>query len=570
MSTTLHFSLQRRLTLGIDIAEETVRGVLVTHRREGLSLIRSTEVDLKASQESDDSRCWSDGLHELLKRFSLARVHVNVSLPAGSYFIARYQLPNAPAKKIGEMILEKLEDHRLSFPLEESTISYVSQPHAPRGSYLVACAPKGLVSEVLAALNAAGATSFFILPSDMTVLTGILTSLGSKETLEKQQTIATLRIGRKESALTFYDDEGFRLRRVIPLGKNDVLQTRHTLSDRHTLSERHTLSDQVIDSPTDVDLVSRLPVENTPIQDRASTSTDPPTAGKDTVLQTNLGRVVSSIQKTLHFYRNRVGNSGVSTLYLLDDFRGLGTIESYFADKLQIEVRFYDGLHDLPFIDKPKQEFASRAESACYSPATSTALELKGDLSLVPKEELFLPRLRLFRSITRLTTGVLTLIMILLGVFYNINLHKHDALTEQAKSVSDELDRILQQDQMAESMLAKKQEQEQVLADIMYRKGRITKILKELSRIASPYASVERLDISLVRVDAALHMHGVFVAKEPDSRDRIRSSFINILEASPLLENISVQGDSWKRKGNFWVSSFILTADLSPTTSRRI
>ena len=40
----------------------------------------------------------------------------------------------------------------------------------------------------------------------------------------KDETVATLRLAANETVLTFYDLEGFRLRRIIPIGQRELFQ----------------------------------------------------------------------------------------------------------------------------------------------------------------------------------------------------------------------------------------------------------------------------------------------------------------------------------------------------------
>jgi hypothetical protein len=46
-----------------------------------------------------------------------------------------------------------------------------------------------------------------------------------------------------------------------------------------------------------------------------------------------------------------------------------------------------------------------------------SALETSRELSLIPREEMFLPKLRVFRTVTRLTAAILCIGMVILSIF---------------------------------------------------------------------------------------------------------------------------------------------------------
>lgn len=408
-----------------------MRGALVMHGRDGPELIRRAEINTPPSSEGVGFDRLSVALQKLLKQFSLARVHVNISLPASSYFIARYELPNVAAKKIGDMMLDKLEDHRLPFPLEESTISYAVQPRAPRGTFVAVTAPRQKVYAILSKLQSAGVTSFYLLPGDAT----LLNCVDYTEAAPRGRTVAAFRLGRKESVLTFFDDEGFRLRRIIPVGRRDLDRNMSPSGTGRVRSES-----EIIELYRE----GTAPLPSTGDAIEEETGLHSAAAKRNTHIQGCLGGIASEIQKTFHFYKNRIGKSEVNSLFLIDDFRGLPNIDAYFEEKLQIETRFLNGLGELPFAGKAKDEIPTQAEGSRFTLAVGSALELRGDLNLIPRNELFLPRLRVCRLVTRLTTIVLSVIMILLllVIFFAVYLPPLEAYEEQSALVRESHARI--------------------------------------------------------------------------------------------------------------------------------
>ena len=113
------FNFGNRLNLGIDITEKAVRGVLIAKKGAVASLLRWEEVPIVEDPQGSETDPWIPALHMLLKHFSLARAHVNVSLPSSSIFISRYQLPKVSSKAIGNSVLEKLEEDRLLKGLQQ-------------------------------------------------------------------------------------------------------------------------------------------------------------------------------------------------------------------------------------------------------------------------------------------------------------------------------------------------------------------------------------------------------------------------------------------------------------------
>jgi hypothetical protein len=94
--------------------------------------------------------------------------------------------------------------------------------------------------------------------------------------------------------------------------------------------------------------------------------------------------------------------------------------------------------------------------------------------------------------------------------------------------------------------------------------GRIARVMRELSQLTSPCATLDELDIRVRTKGSSLEMKGIFAVKEKEKCDSIRAGFINALEASPLLENVSMMTlQPWQPRGGYLASRFKLTADLT-------
>ena len=548
------FAIGNRLALGIDVSDGAVRGVLMNVRKEPPSALRWSEVPIRKGDRDSGQAPWAAALKKFFKEFSLTGVRVSISLPPADYFISRYEFPGIPAQKVGEGILKRLEEERFSFSLEEATISYAEVPKAAKGTFVVACVEKGKIAPVFSALHHAGAVDFDLLPANVS----IHNCLPAEEKDEEEEgadpaASAVLNLGRGESVLTFFDRKGFLLRRVIPIGRDDF---RRNMASSGLLSPKDEKDDERFAA-----LLGECPLETV---FKREEDRDLPREKKkilESVLPV-LGRLASSIRKTFHFCDTRITKDPTKILYLTGDFRGLTGIDGFFKRRLNVAVRFLDpiGSHAPP--EKIEKKKESAGERARFAEALGNALEERGDLSLVPKEELFLPRLRMLRAVVRVTAAVLLLGMILLTVFYTFGFKKLENAARISEAVTSRLEAMRG---MEKAVLMQKEQDlhgKTVVQGIVPPAGLLTATMKELSRLIPPFVSLDRLEIDSNGKTASLSMKGIFSLKDGDGADGSRSRFVNELEASPLLDNLSIHSQEWRKRGKSLISKFDISAHL--------
>lgn len=542
------FLLKPRLTLGIDISGTAVRGVLLNPKKERPVVIRVKEVPIRPAADPHDNPCM-DALKALLKEFSLSRVHVSISLPSSLYFISRYDLPHVSAQKIGEAILKQIEEEKLPVPIDEATISYAPLPGAGKGGYIVVCAEKDKISPLFPLLNGAGAVSYYILPSDVSVQK----CLDLTRDWNENGAAATFRLGREETVVTFFDGEGFRLRRIIPLGRKDFY---HCLVPAGLLPAGKKMDEEEI-----AEILSRYPLDKVN-SGTAAASSDGTAEKVYDALSPVLNRIISSIQKTMHFYETHVGMSKVDTLYLLDDFRGLSNFDGFLRGSLQVKVEHLNAINALEHSEMLSIESLGPSGRACFNTAVGNALEEVGETSLVPREELFLPRLRVLRTFARLTAVILCLCMILLSAFYA---HGYSNLEETAgitETVSAKLKGMLQIEGALLQMKEQTLKSRAVLGSLVSTSSQVTEAMKEIGNLLPSFVYLDRMELTSGVESSSLTMNGVIAVEAIEECDKVCSSFLNTLEASPILDNISMQSEKWTKHGDRMISAFCLTADL--------
>ncbi len=547
------FLLKPPLTLGIDISETAVRGVLLNLKKERPVVIRAKEVPIQTGARPHENPC-IDALKALLKEFSLSRVHVSISLPSSIYFISRYDLTNISSQKVEGAILKQLEEEKLPVPIGEATISYSQLPEPGKNAYIVICAEKDKINPLFSVLNGAGAVSYYILPSDVSVQH----CLDLVREKDEGGAAATFRLGREEIVMTFFDKGGFKLRRIIPMGRKDLYQC---LYQSGVAAAGSTLEEEELSS-----LLSRYPLDR--INSGAASSGSDQSAEKvyDS-LSPVLNRIISSIQKTFHFFETHVGLSKVDKLYLLDDFRGLSNFHAFLNSSLQLEVEHLNTIEVLDHSEKWSREESDIPDHACFNIAIGNGLEEAGETSLVPKEELFLPRLRVFRIAARLTAVILCLCMILLSAFYA---HGYANLAETAnisETVSGKLQGMLHLENALLQMKEESLKSRTVLGGLMAPSARIAATMKEIGNILPSYIYLDSMELSSGVESSSMTMKGIIAVDDSRECDKICSNFLNTLEASPFLENISMQSERWGKHGSQLISRFSLTADLCAAPS---
>ncbi len=549
------FGLRTGLNLGIDISEREVRGILLMQKKEGPHVIRLSSVPIDSSPAASRSAAAVDALKALLKEFSLSRVSVSISLQPSAYFIARYHFLGVAPQKIGELVLQKLEEEKLPFAIEDATISYAAQRRAPKGTYVAVCIERKRIAPIFSVLHGVGVSNFFLLPPDMSVEN----CLNLKGEWPKDETVATLRLAANETVLTFYDLEGFRLRRIIPIGQRELFQGVASTGEGE---------------------LRRNPAHEDGPRDLSGCSLDPRRAGRldssnpnkrlfDSV-QPVLRRLALSIKKTFHFYETHVGRSGVSTLYLIDDFENLNDIDRFLAQSLQVETRFFNANDHITFPEMALPEQGGEASVAALTVALGNALEEEGEVSLVPKEELFLPRLRVIRTVCRLTAAVLCLTMALLTFFYQNGFDNLKQTSDYSDTLAQQLHGMQQKEKLVLSLKAQSLKQNTVLDGLLPPEGCLRETLKETGRIVPPFVLLETMELHCSLERASLEMRGTFALDSLSERERVWSDFVHVLEASPHLENISLDtGRVWESDGARVTNTFTITADL-PVADKKV
>gem|GEM_PF-3081533 len=567
------FGLRTGLNLGIDISERRVRGILLMQRKEGAQVIRLCSMPVDTSPNVARSAALVDALKSLLKEFSLSRVSVSITLQPSAYFIARYQFPGVSSQKVGELVLQKLEEEKLPFAIEAATISYAAQPKAPKGTYLAVCIERSRITPIFSVLHGAGVSNFFLLPPDLSVEN----SLNLRGEWPKDETVATLRTAAHETVLTFYDQEGFRLRRIIPIGLKDLfknvlprtdgeLRLNQSPSGRgQSPSGRGQSPSGRGQSPADaLRELSRCSLD--PAHTENLDPSDPKKQIFDSVRPV-LRRLASSIKKTFHFYETHVGSSCVSTLYLVDDFENLLDIDRFLTQSLQVETAFFKATDHLAFPDTILSELNGDVATAQFTVALGNAIEEQGEVSLVPKEELFLPRLRLIRTVCRLTAAVLCLTMALLVFFYRNGYENLEQTADKSDALAQQLQGMQQKETMVLTLKEQTLRHSTVLGTLLPPKGCLTSTLKELGRIVPHFVLIESMELHCDLEQTSLEIKGTFALDKNEERNIVWSEFVNPLEASPHLKNIGFDRGDWVTKGSRMTNTFTITAEM-PTSGK--
>lgn len=548
------FGLRTGLNLGVDISEREVRGVLLMQRKEGAQVIRLSSVPVEASPTVARSTALVDALKALLKEFSLSRVSVSITLQPSAYFIARYQFAGVPTQKIGELVLQKLDEEKLPFAIEDATISYAARPDAPKGTYIAVCIERSRLTPIFSVLHSAGVSNFFLLPPDMS----IENCLNLRGEWPKDETVATLRIATNETVLTFYDQEGFRLRRIIPIGLRELFRGVLARGDGE-LKRTQAHSDALRD-------LSRCSLDP-----RHTEHLDPSDPNKQLFdsIRPVLRRLASSIKKTYHFYETHVGRSSVSTLYLIDDFENLLDIDRFLTHSLQVETRFFKATDFLSFPETILCDLNNEVDTAQLTVALGNALEEEGEVSLVPKEELFLPRLRVIRTVCRLTAAVLCLTMALLVFFYRSGYDNLEQTADYSDTLAQQLQGMKQKEELVLSLKEQTLRHSTVLGGLLPPEGCLTSTMKEAGRIVPHFVLLESMELCCDIDQASLDIKGTFVLDEKQRRSVVYTDFVMVLEASPHLKNIGIDPIVWEKKGSRVTSDFTITADLPASGKSR-
>lgn len=386
--------------VGIDIGSSSVKLAEIAHRQ-GQSVLlklRLHEIDPRLDAQSGQL----DALKNLFRDINTrdAKISVVISCPQCCTRIS--VIPFMPESEILQALKWEMRDS-VSIPMDHAVLDYAILQEIAEGGIrklrlAVACCPTETVNKYLDLLSRAG-----IQPSVFTQHSFALKNIIGCLCPRENKTVALLDIGCNMSEFLIFEEGHLAFSRKLPVaGRDFTEELTHALVSEHgrtelTLAEAESIKrkygirrsddSQILDDKvTNVQLVS--------------------------LLRPNVEKLITEIERSFAYYREKELGSPVESLVLLGGGGGLRNLPQNLSEALHVPVRLANPLAAFPsgsssvLNDEP--EMAHRVASAL-----GAAVGAPRDINLLPLEIRQRTKLLVKRSSMKalVTAGVVLMVL---------------------------------------------------------------------------------------------------------------------------------------------------------------
>jgi len=399
--------------IGLDIGSCSVKLAELARQQGKLVLLELKQQEIDSSEDNQDSQL--DALRNLFRDVNTKDAKINVVINCSQSCTKISVIPFMPKSEIVAALKWEMKNF-ISFPIEQAVIDYeilegVAEGGVKKLKVAVACCPQETVDRYLDLLSAAG-----IRPSLFTqhsfVSKNVINSLCPKE----KRAVALLDIGYTFSELAIFQDRELVFSRKLPVAGQDFTQemTQALVSDRGktelTLEEAESIKKEYGICRSNKSKVLEAKIA---------------CAQLISLLRPNLEKLVTEIERSFTFYREKEQGAPVELLLLLGGGGNLKNLTKKLSKNLHIPVQLGNPLVAFPLSgpsllgDEP--ETANR-----FASALGAALASPGDINLLPIEIKQQTKLLIKRSSIEALVTAFVVIMVLVYTGMRLRLGIYD------------------------------------------------------------------------------------------------------------------------------------------------
>jgi len=407
------FLSKRNRLIGLDMGSCSIKlAELADHRGEFiLSQLRLQEIDSR----KDNQGYQLDALKVLFRDINTRNARINVVINCSQSCTKIFVIPFMPKSEILQALEWQIRNC-ISFPIDQVVLDYeilqdIVEGGVKKLKVAVACCPRETVKKYLDLLSHAG-----IQPSLFTqhsfALKNVIEGLCSNE----NKTVALLDIGGNLSELVIFQDGELAFSRKLPVTGCDFTEemthalvsergkTELTLEEAESIKRKYGIHDsddsQMLDATvTSVQLVS--------------------------FLRPNLEKLVTEIERSLAYYREKEHGAPVELLVLLGGGGNLKNLTKHLSETLRIPVQLGNPLADFPS-DGPSVLNGKPETAHYFASALGAALASPSDINLLPVEIRQQTRLLIKRSSIKALVTAVVVILVLVYAGMRIKLETYD------------------------------------------------------------------------------------------------------------------------------------------------
>lgn len=381
-----------RAYLGVDLGSRTARLALVRRKPAHNELLAWAARDLPEGADPDQAvRVLRDMVGSLGGR-KASRTYAVLSGP--DVLLRRASLPRMPDRELREAVRWESKKH-LPYPVEQAVIDYqvlgeVREEGATKLDLLIVAARAELVESRLAVLQRAGVEVHGLMAAPFALGNVVASQARDREGL------AVVDLGSRSSRIAFFDPDGsVTLSRDIAVGGDDLTDALAGAFEDPHQSEAFKRRYGIAGSRQG--------------EDGGQTE---PLAQPTLMMRPVLERLLSEIERSIHYYRTRFGGGLVGRLLLAGGGAGLVGLDTYLAEGLGIQVAVLDPVGGMAPGGVP-------AEGAGPGLAVAVGLALASgrEPNLLPARAKRRYRLAGDRLAMRVTALAAVLILVILSMF---------------------------------------------------------------------------------------------------------------------------------------------------------
>jgi len=503
--------------IGLDIGSFSIKLVELAHQQGRLipTKLRLQEIDLHKDKQDGQL----DAIKDLFRDVNIQNAKINVVINCFQSCMKTSFIPFMPKSEIPLTLKWEIKKF-ISFPAEQAVMDYeilqeINEGGVKRIKVAIACCPKETVDKYLDLLSPIG-----IEPSLFTQHCFALKNVINNLCSEEKGTVAILDVGHNISELFIFQDREPVFNRKLPVaGQDFTLNMTQTLVSDHgktelTLEEAESIKKKygIIDSNDSEILEGNI-------------------TGAQLIplIRPNLEKLLTEIERSFAYYREREQTAPVERLILLGGGSNLKNLTNNLSENLHIPVQLGN-----PFASFPLSEASLPGNDPQtvnrFASALGAALASPHDINLLPVEIKQRTKLLIKRSSIKalVTAVVVSLVLLYTGMRLSLGIYNNRiaAAKLELNALSPQIDQVPNR---------------LFLQGILNQRIYWSDALKEISNLVSEQICL----IEMSTEKNTLTLKGQIKSPAPD-REKILTNFMRSLE-----------------KGIFKKVNLISTKDLS-------
>ncbi|MFB0525130.1 MAG: pilus assembly protein PilM [Phycisphaerae bacterium] len=419
--------------IGLDMGSYSIKLAELAHQQGKLVLLKLKLQEIDSRKDNQDGQL--DALKNLFRDINTQDARINMVINCSLSCTKISFIPFMPKSEILQALKWEMRNF-ISFPIDQAVMDYeilqeIGEGGVKKLKVAVACCPQETVDRYLDLLNPAG-----IGPSLFTqhgfALRNVITNLCSEE----HKTVALLDIGHNLSELLIFQDRELAFSRKLPVAGQDF-----TLEMTQVLASEHGKTELSLEEAESIKKKYGIPSsEYSEILEDKMTSVQ-----LVSLLRPNLEKLVTEIERSFAYYREKEQGAPVELLILLGGGSNLKNLTKNLSESLRVPVQFGNPVAAFP-LSGPSLLNDEPETVIRFASALGAALASSRDINLLPIEIKQQTKLLIKRSSIKALITAVVMILILLYTGMSLSLSTYDkriaAVELQLRALSTQIEEV--------------------------------------------------------------------------------------------------------------------------------